>query len=122
MCCDYAPDGSISAPRVFVDLRGERGAPDGSTIDSRGYLWNAQWGGARVARYSPQGVLDRVVQLPVAQPSCPAFGGADLTTLYVTTAWEGMSQEQREQQRHSGGVFAAPLDDGRGLPETRFAG
>jgi len=120
MCCDYGLDGRISGQRVFVDLKNERGGPDGSTVDSQGYLWNAQWGGARVARYAPDGSLDRVVQIPVTQPSCPAFGGAELTTLYITTAYEGMSAGHRKQEQVAGGIFAVSLHDVRGLPETRF--
>lgn len=123
MCCDYDPvSGAIGAPQLFVDLRDAPGAPDGSAIDADGYLWSAQWGGARVARYSPDGMLDRVVAVPVAQPSCPAFGGADLQTLYVTTAQEGMSAVARVDMPASGGLFALQLERIRGLPEARFAG
>ncbi len=75
---------------VFVDLSGEAFGPDGSVTDADGALWNAQWGAARVARYLPDGTLDRVVAVGGAHSSCPAFGGADLSTLYVTTAREGI--------------------------------
>lgn len=123
MCCDYdVVTGAISAQRLFVDLSGEQGSPDGSAIDSRGYLWNAQWGGARVVRYAPDGLVDRIIAVPVSQPSCPAFGGAGLDTLYVTTAHEGMDAAQREREPLAGGLFSVVLDGVEGLPEVRFGG
>jgi L-arabinonolactonase len=123
MSCDYDPvSGAIGASSVFVDLTGEKGSPDGSAIDSQGYLWNAQWGGARVVRYAPDGLVDRIVAVPSLQPSCPAFGGFHLDTLYVTTAHEGMSMLQRVDDTEAGGVFAVALDGVTGLPEVRFAG
>ena len=79
------------SPEVFVDLRGESLNPDGSVVDAEGNLWNAQWGANRVAVYSPDGQLLRTVDVPGSQSSCPAFGGADLTTLFVTTAAEGLT-------------------------------
>jgi len=121
MCCDYDHDGGvIHGQRVFVDLHDAAGGPDGSAIDSQGYLWNAQWGGARVARYAPDGSFERSVALPVSQPSCPVFGGRDLSTLYVTTAYEGMNALARANEVLAGGLFAASLDGIKGLPEQRF--
>jgi len=121
MCCDYdVASGDIGNARVFVDLHDAAGGPDGSAIDSQGYLWNAQWGGARVARYAPDGTFERSVAVPVSQPSCPAFGGPDLTTLFVTTAYEGMGATARANEVLAGGLFAAALDGIRGLPEQRF--
>ena len=74
----------------FLDLRAEGLNPDGAVVDAEGYLWNAQWGAARVARYAPDGSLDRTVAVGGRHSSCPAFGGADLTTLFVTTAQENI--------------------------------
>ncbi len=68
--------------------------PDGSIVDSEGFLWNAQWGGSKVARYSPEGVLDYELEVPTSQPTCVAFGGADLDLLFVTTAWSDMSKKE----------------------------
>ncbi len=123
MVCDYdTASGAVSGQRVFADLAEQPGGPDGSSIDAEGYLWNAQWGGSRVVRYAPDGSIDRVVAIPTAQPSCVAFGGAQFDTLYVTTAHEGMSSEQRAADSLAGGLFAVALDSVRGLPEVRFAG
>jgi len=123
MVCDYDTDsGAVSHQRVFADLAQQPGGPDGSTVDAEGYLWNAQWGGARVVRFAPDGSIDRIVEVPTAQPSCVAFGGAAFDTLFVTTAHEGMSAEQRVQDELAGGLFSVPHLDVRGLPEVRFAG
>jgi sugar lactone lactonase YvrE len=70
----------------FLDLKSEGLNPDGAVVDAEGFLWNAQWGAARVARYGPDGRLDRVVDVPSIHASCPAFGGEDLSRLFVTSA------------------------------------
>lgn len=86
-----AADGwPAGAAQVFLDLGlSDALGIDGSVMDSEGCLWNAQWGASRVARYAPDGRLVETVALPTPQASCPAFGGADLKTLYITTAAEG---------------------------------
>ncbi|MDR6585285.1 gluconolaconase [Herbaspirillum sp. BH-1] len=123
MVCDYDPaSGAIANQRVFADLAQQPGGPDGSTVDADGHVWNAQWGGARVVRFAPDGRIDRIVDMPTAQPSCVAFGGAALDTLFVTSAHEGMSAQQREQDALAGALFAVPETGVRGLPEVRFAG
>lgn len=121
MCCDYvAASGKVSRIRLFAAL--EAGEPDGSTIDAEGCLWNAQWGIGRVARYRPDGSLERVIELPVPQPSCIAFGGAALDTLYISSASKGMTDEAQAKAPAAGGLFAIRLDDVRGLPESLFGG
>jgi L-arabinonolactonase len=118
MCCDI--DGAN--PRVFADLSGTPGGPDGSCVDADGFVWNARWGGARVVRFAPDGSVERTVGVPATQVSCVAFGGADLSTLYITSAHEGMNAEQREADSLAGAIFAAQPEGVRGLPEVRFAG
>ena len=94
----------------FFTMEGPGGA-DGSVVDSEGYLWNARWGGGKVIRISPDGNLDKVVEVPgVSQVSCPAFGGKDLKTLYLTTAREHMTPEELEREPQAGSVFAVELD------------
>ena len=118
-CCDYDPaSGAISNDRVFAELDGTAGEPDGSCIDADGHLWNAQWGASKVVRYAPDGTVERVVESPALQPSCVAIGGPDMDTLYVTSARVGMS----EPAVHDGALFQKQLSDVRGLPESRFAG
>lgn len=74
---------------VFVDVRGEGFGADGAVVDAEGCLWNAQWGASRVARYGVDGALMSVWPVPTPHASCPAFGGPELTRLFVTTAAEG---------------------------------
>ncbi|MGS0740734.1 SMP-30/gluconolactonase/LRE family protein [Glaciimonas sp. GG7] len=127
-CCDYASlDGAASLvafsnDRLFADMHDQPGSPDGSTIDSEGCLWNAQWGGYRVVRFTPDGSVDRIIAIPVSQPTCVAFGGAGLSTLFVTTAREDLSIDAILAEPHSGGVFSVASGDIRGLPEGRFLG
>ncbi len=64
----------------------DRGLPDGSTVDSDGYLWNCRFGGGCIVRVAPDGSVDRVLEAPVSNITTCEFGGADLATLYVTTA------------------------------------
>jgi len=119
---DYDPaTGSASGRRPFADLSGEPGLADGSTVDAEGYLWNAQWGGGKVVRYAPDGSVDREVALPVSNPTCLCFGGPDLDTLFITTAWFGLGAASRAAETQAGGIFA--LKPGvKGLPEHRYAG
>ncbi|MEO9780019.1 MAG: SMP-30/gluconolactonase/LRE family protein [Sedimentitalea sp.] len=85
------------AAEVFVDLNEAGLNPDGAVIDAEGCLWNAQWGAARVARYSPDGAELMAVAMPAMQMTCPAFGGPDLTTLFVTSAAEGIDSPTENQ-------------------------
>jgi L-arabinonolactonase len=121
-CCDYHADGTIRHDRVFIEAVHDQGAPDGSLIDSEGFLWNANWGGARVVRFNPAGEIDRVIAVPSEQPTCVAFGGAQLNQLHVTTARQDLSAAQLAHTPHAGGVFVRVVDDVVGLPESRFAG
>jgi sugar lactone lactonase YvrE len=95
---------------LFADVSDGRGYPDGAVVDSQGYLWNAKWGGSCVVRHAPDGSIDRIVEVPVSQVTCPAFGGPDLKTLFITTAAKNMSAEQLAAEQHAGGLFAIDLD------------
>ena len=108
----------VGEREVFLDLRGDNLNPDGAVCDSEGYLWNAQWGASRVARYAPDGTLASVIDLPASQITCPCFGGEDLKTLYVTSARENLSEEQLQDQPDAGKTFALRVDV-PGLPEHR---
>lgn len=114
-------DGSIGDRRPLADGTEAPGVPDGSTVDTEGYLWNARFGGGCVVRYAPDGRVDRIVDLPVAQPTACAFGGDGLDILYVTTATFRLDDAALAGQPRSGDLLA--LDVGaRGLPEPAFAG
>ena len=116
-CCDYAENGEVANLRLFARVDGD-GEPDGSCIDADGYLWNAQWGGARLVRYAPDGTIERVLATPASQPSCVAIGGARLDTLFATSARVGLAAPGPAD----GGVLATTLAQIRGLPESRFGG
>jgi len=113
--------GAISNKRVFTDFSDQPGIPDGSIIDAEGFLWNAQWNGYRVIRYRPDGTVDRVLEMPVRNPTCVVFGGKDLDVLYVTTARYLMTPEQIKAESLSGGLFAVKVDV-HGLNEPKFRG
>jgi len=80
--------GELVKKRVFVKVPREEGVPDGLTVDADGFVWSAQWFGAQIVRYDPEGKVERRIALPVQQVSSLAFGGDSLTDLYVTTASE----------------------------------
>jgi sugar lactone lactonase YvrE len=86
-------------------------------MDEEGCLWTARWGAGCVVRYRPDGTVDRVLELPVRQPSSCAFGGADRKTLYVTSA----RFEMTDPGDLDGALLAIPMDVA-GLPMTQFAG
>ncbi len=111
LCCDYDADSAtVANSRLFAAVT--EGSPDGSTIDAEGRLWNAQWGAARVVRYTPQGSIERTIHLPAKNPSCLAFGGERLDQLFITTA--------RDEEPHSGGVYHWHEPGLRGLSESRM--
>ena len=113
--------GQIRNRRPFASLVDQPGSADGSTVDAEGCLWNAQWRGGRLVRYRPDGSIDREIFLPVSNPSCVTFGGADLDILFVTSAWFTLSDDERRSQPHAGSLFA--LRPGVcGRPEYRYSG
>jgi xylono-1,5-lactonase len=118
---DLAADGSLSRRRVFARVAEGEGYPDGPAVDAAGCVWVGLFGGWGVNRYSPGGELLNKLSLPVANCTKPAFGGTDLRTLYVTSAWKGLAAEQRAQQELAGGLFAVRVAT-PGLPghEVRF--
>jgi sugar lactone lactonase YvrE len=114
-------DGVISNRRVFKDWTAQGGRPDGSTVDADGCLWNAMVGVGQVLRYTPDGLIDRVIQLPISNATCPAFGGDNLDILFVTSHSQRITPEKLATEPCAGGLFA--INAGvKGLPEPRFGG
>lgn len=112
--------GTLGERHLFADVEG-RGFPDGSAIDSEGYLWNARWEGGCVIRFAPDGTIDRTVEIPASKVTNCAFGGDDLSTLFVTTARQGLDETELDNHPQAGSIFA--FEPGvAGLPERRFAG
>ena len=130
--------GELPAPHLRVRLRrgdGQRleparvrllepheaAFPDGLTVDAEGYVWSAQPMFGRLARYAPNGKLERVIELPVSRGTSVMFGGPDLATLYVTTMRATLSDAQLAEEPLAGSLLA--LRPGvKGVAETPFAG
>jgi sugar lactone lactonase YvrE len=113
-------DGSLTGRRRFVEIPAAEGMADGLTLDASGCIWVAIWDGGEVRRYTPDGRLDTVVRLPVSQVTSAAFGGGDLGVLFITTAREDFTAEQRQAQPHAGDIFCCVPGVG-GRPAFRFA-
>lgn len=108
--------GRLGERRTFARTTGP-GVPDGAAVDEEGAYWCAMHGASRLHRYARDGELLEEVELPVSQPTMCAFGGPDLRTLFIASAAENLSAEQRKQQPHAGGLFR--FDPGvRGLPKA----
>jgi sugar lactone lactonase YvrE len=115
-------DGSAHRRSTLIELpQGTAGFPDGLAVDADGCVWVALWDGWAVHRYTPDGRLDRVLELPVARPTACAFGGPDLADLYITTARVGLSPAALAGQPLAGSLLVLP-GAGRGLPAAAFAG
>ena len=123
--CGASNTTSRAAPSASAEsslrFKGQPGAPDGSCVDAEGFIWNAQWNGRRVVRFAPDGRLDHIIEMPVLNPTCVAFGGAELDTLYITTARYLMTAEQLAADPQSGALFAF-RPGVKGLPDEKFAG
>jgi len=120
---DLADDGSLANRRVFIRIEKPGAYPDGPAIDSTGCLWIGLFGGWGVQRYSPQGELLETIAMPVANCTKLAFGGPDLRTMYVTTAWKGLTTEQLAGQPLAGGLFATRVATaGVASNEVRYDG
>ncbi len=124
--CIYAYDydialGTAANRRVFAMVESGHGGPDGMTVDAEGFVWSAQIDRWCINRYDPAGKLERSVRVPVQRPTSVMFGGADLATLYITTASLDLSAAALADQPWAGSVLA--MDAGvKGLAEVRFAG
>jgi len=116
----FDPDlGTISDGRILVTVPEDVGAPDGMTVDAAGDLWVAIYGGGRVNRYAPDGSLRKEYPIPARECTCCAFGGPGLNRLFVTTATEGWTEEQRRGDPAAGLVYRYDTD-ATGLPAAPF--
>ncbi|MEU6550234.1 SMP-30/gluconolactonase/LRE family protein [Streptomyces sp. NPDC046915] len=107
----------VSGRRPLVQIEEGAGFPDGLTVDADGCVWVALWDGGAVRRYTPGGELDRVIPVPAPRTTACAFGGADLTDLYITTARTGLAAPHPL----SGSVLVVP-GAGKGLAQPAFSG
>jgi sugar lactone lactonase YvrE len=117
-----AATGDISGRRTIVQIAEPDVAPDGLTVDTAGDVWVALWGGAAVRCYSPEGSLLATVPVPVDRPTSCAFGGPDLSTLFITTAREGLDDSARARQPDAGRVFRVDGLGASGAPCSIYRG
>ncbi len=118
--CDLdAGTGTLGPRRIFQDHTATRVRPDGACVDAEGFVWNAHFAAGRVVRYAPDGREDRVIMLPVTNPTCVCLGGPDLRTLYVTTARKFLDRATLRREPLAGAVLAIEVAV-PGLPEHRF--
>ena len=111
--------GEITNKTKFATFN--RGVPDGSTMDSEGFVWNCRWGGSCVVRFDPLGRVDRVLEVPVENVTNCVFGGKDLKTLFITTARQGLSKEYVTKNPYAGSLFAIDLSI-KGIEDNNFLG
>ncbi len=109
LCAASNPcSGEVGAARIFVRAAAVPGEAVGATVDAEGHVWSARRGAGQLARFTPDGQVERVIEIETRQPACVAFGGPDVATLYLTVAGQG-------------GAPPIQLEAGvRGLPEPRF--
>jgi len=113
---DYDPaTGAATNRRVFARIEPtatDRGRPDGAAVDVEGCYWSSLYEGSRVRRYDPDGKVMADYHVPALNTTMPAFGGADMKTLFVTTARD-------KKGGPGGGLYARPVDVA-GIPGTLF--
>jgi L-arabinonolactonase len=104
--------------RLFAKIEESAGLPDGAAMDVLGGYWIALFQGGALRRYTPDGTIDREVQLPISQPTMPAFGGRDYRTVYLTSTRHGLAEGDDSK---NGCLHALDLGV-QGLPEPLFRG
>jgi len=113
--------GTIGNRRIFLEVPENEGVPDGATVDAEGFVWIAHMRAGMVRRYAPNGLQDREIRFPVSLTSCPAFGGPDMSTLYVTTGSTRFTEADFAREPDAGSLYAVETGV-KGLPEPVFAG
>ena len=118
---DFESDSGIMSNRRVFATTPQGAYPDGANVDSQGRLWSAHWGASQVVCYDTNGQALWSVDTPASQPSCIAFGGENLSLLFVTSARQDLSREQLQREPSAGNVFVYELPQQWqvcGLPES----
>lgn len=116
-----AEGGPLGPRQVAVEPGAAPGWPDGMAVDAEGCLWSARWAAGCIVRFSPDGAVDRIVDMPVSRPTSCAFAGPDLDILVVTSGTAGMDEAALAAEPGAGGLFA--FNPGvRGAPVGTFGG
>lgn len=113
--------GNLTSRRVFASFETQRGLPDGATVDEEGYVWSVEVYSGRLIRLDPEGVVDRVVGLPVQSTTSLTFGGPNLDIAYVTSMARP-HKGNRHREHEAGALFAIHGLGVRGIAEPRFKG
>jgi len=116
---DVSSEGELSNKREFIKFTEDMGWPDGMTCDADGYLWIAHWGGSRVSRFTPEGKLDRRIDLPASQITNVVFAGSNLDRMFVTSAAQGLD---RSKEPLAGSLFEVDAGGVKGLAPGLFGG
>lgn len=116
---DYDADGAIGRRRDLVDCRPFGSGPDGATVDRDGNLWVALVLAQAIACIAPDGTLLRSIKLPIPYPACPAFGGPDMRTLYVTCIADS-GQRLKSDHPDAGRILAITGHGATGIAEGRY--
>ncbi len=120
---DFDLDNGVrsGAREFFTFNRKATGSVDGAAMDTEGGYWAALYGGGKLVRVMADGCVDREIPLPVSQPTMPAFGGADMKTIFITSASQRLSDAALAAQPLAGGLFAVAVDV-EGCPVGSFGG
>ncbi|MBW8640698.1 SMP-30/gluconolactonase/LRE family protein [Hoeflea sp. WL0058] len=119
---DYDPDtGSVSNRRILCDVSTHNSATDGATVDSEGGIWVCLVQIGKLARLTPDGALDRLIDTPVPLPSCPAFGGEDMNVLYLTSIRDSGTGRTKSDDPKAGALFAIHGLGVRGIAEAAYS-
>lgn len=112
--------GILGIAHPFAEIEPDGGIPDGITVDAEGFVWCAHYGGSRVTRFTPDGVVVRTIDLPVPFVTSCCFGGPGFETLYITTARSGLDPAALAKAPSSGALFA--VEPGvKGIADVPFA-
>lgn len=111
--------GKVSDRKPLITFEKSEGSPDGMTIDREGNLWVAFWGGGCIRRISPEGKIIGVFKLPVSRVTSVAFGGENLSQLYITTASYLLNDDELLREPLAGSLFLMETDT-QGFPEHRI--
>ena len=116
---DYTPDGPLARPRVFVQTESFGSGPDGAVVDAQDHVWSVLTRIGKLARFAPDGTLERLVDLPATHPTSLCFGGPGLRSLYVTSI--SRSTHLAGHLPQDGGLFEVRGLPAPGLAPARFA-
>jgi len=112
-------NGEISNQRIFYQTTPDQGRPDGAAVDECGYYWFAGFGGGRLIRLTPDGIVDQEINVPVSCPTMVAFGGVDMKKLFFTSYRGDSTEQNSKDDALSGGVFSLDTKY-KGIEEVPF--